>query len=311
MSAPPIQEARSQVQRRVPHRRSPQTPLERVVGWAFRALVWSVFAFLVVPIGIVVIESFNSVAYLSFPLEGISLKFYQKFLGDSSWVSATLTSARIAVMAALLATVIGALAAWSLARSKVPGRGLLFGLMLSPAIVPLIVLGISYYLFFVKLRLVGSEVAIAIAYAAMGVPFVLVVVSSALQHFDPELENAARTLGAGPIRTLWRITLPQLSSAIGAGAIFAFVTAFDEAVVILFVAGSEAITLPRKLWDSVRYDLDPTLAVAGTVLIAVSVGLFILVELIGAARKRRRRRVIDGEHLTTETANGITRKDIP
>lgn len=312
MSATPtLRPAGAPVPRPARRRGSPKTPLERVLGWAFRALVWLVFAFLVVPIGIVVIESFNSVAYLSFPLEGVSLKFYRKFFGDSSWVDATLTSGRIALMAALLATVIGAMAAWSLARSSMRGKGLLFGLMLSPLIVPLIVLAISYYLFFVKLRLIGSEFAIAAAYAAMGVPFVLVVVSGALQHFDPELENAARTLGAGPIRTLWRVTLPQLASAIGAGAIFAFVTAFDEAVVILFVSGSDAITLPRKLWDSVRYDIDPTLAVAGTVLIAVSVGLFTVAELIDAARKRRRRRVIGAGHLTNETAEGITGKDIP
>ncbi|MDG4825280.1 ABC transporter permease [Asanoa sp. WMMD1127] len=275
----------------------PRTPLERTLGWAFRILVWAVFAFLVVPIAIVVAESFNGVAYLSFPLEGVSLKFYRAFFSDSSWVHATVTSARIALMAAILATLIGSMAAWALARSKMRGRGLIFALMLSPMIVPLIVLAMSYYFFFAKLQLIGNEFAIAAAYAVMGIPMVLVAVSGALQHFDPELENAARTLGAGPVRTLWKITLPRLASAIGAGAIFAFVAAFDEAVVILFVAGSDAITLPRKLWDSVRYDLDPTLAVAGTVLIVVSVGLFLLVEVAGSVRARRRRRALaaDGE----------------
>jgi ABC-type spermidine/putrescine transport system permease subunit II len=285
----------------------PRTPLERTLGWVFRVLVWLVFAFLVVPIGIVVAESFNGVAYLSFPLQGVSLKFYRAFFGDSSWMHATVTSARIALMAAVLATLIGSMAAWALARSKMRGRGLIFALMLSPMIVPLIVLAMSYYFFFAKLQLIGNEIAIAAAYAVMGIPMVLVVVSGALQHFDPELENAARTLGAGPVRTLWRITLPRLASAIGAGAIFAFVAAFDEAVVILFVAGSDAITLPRKLWDSVRYDLDPTLAVAGTVLIVVSVGLFLLVEVAGSVRDRRRRRVLAAEGTQ---ADGTTRKDL-
>jgi putative spermidine/putrescine transport system permease protein len=293
--------------RRVRRAKLPRTPLERVLAWVFRILVWLVFAFLVVPIAIVVAESFNGVAYLSFPLEGVSLKFYRAFFGDSSWVHATLTSARIALMAAVLATLIGSMAAWALARSRMRGRGLIFALMLSPMIVPLIVLAMSYYFFFAKLQLIGNEVAIATAYAVMGIPMVLVAVSGALQHFDPELENAARTLGAGPVRTLWRITLPRLASAIGAGAIFAFVAAFDEAVVILFVAGSDAVTLPRKLWDSVRYDLDPTLAVAGTVLIVVSVGLFLVVEVAGAVRARRRRRVLAADGMQ---ADGPIRKDI-
>jgi putative spermidine/putrescine transport system permease protein len=284
--------------RRRPRAKLPRTRLEIVLGWAFRILVWLVLAFLIVPIFIVIAESFNSVAYLSFPLKGFSLDFYRKFLDDSSWVHATATSARIAVMASVLATVIGTMAAWGLARSRARGKGLIFALMLSPTIVPLIVMAISYYFFFAKLHLIGNEFAIAVAYAVMGIPLVLVVVSASLQHFDPELEKAARTLGAGPVRTLWRITLPQIASAIGAGAIFAFVTAFDESVVILFVSGSDAITLPRKLWDSVRYDIDPTLAVAGTVLIVVSVGLFLAAELIGALRDRRRRRAVAADDAT-------------
>jgi ABC-type spermidine/putrescine transport system permease subunit II len=156
-------------------------------------------------------------------------------------------------------------------------------------IVPVIVLAMGYYFFLSQFHLIGNWLAVATAYSVMGIPFVLVAVSSALQHFDKELENAARTLGAGPVRTLWHVTLPRIVSAIAAGAVFAFVVAFDEAVIILFVSGNGAITLPRKLWDSVRYDLDPTLAVAGTVLITVCVGLFLLAELISTIRERRER----------------------
>jgi ABC-type spermidine/putrescine transport system permease subunit II len=266
------------------------TPVEKAFRWGHRLFVWAVFAFLVVPILIVILESFNGVAYLSFPLNGFSTKWYTKFFTDNSWLDATLTSARIAGVAAVVATVVGTMAAWALARTRMRGRGVIFGLLFSPVIVPVIVLAMSYYFFFAKLRLIGNELAIACAYAVMGIPLVLIAVSSALQHFNPDLENASRTLGAGPLRTLWEITLPQIASSIAAGAIFAFVVAFDEAVVILFVAGGEAITLPRKLWDSVRYDLDPTLAVAGTVLIAISVGLFVFAELITVLRERRRRR---------------------
>ena len=266
------------------------TRSEHVYRWALRIVVWLIFAFLVIPVIIVIAESFNGVNYLSFPLEGFSLQAYRKFFSDASWIQATLNSTRIALVAALIATVIGTVAAWALARTTMRAKPVVYGLLYSPVVMPLIVMAISYYAVFSRLKLIGDWFAIAVTYSVMGIPFVLVAVSSALQHVDPELEKAARTLGAGPVRTLWSITLPRLTSAIGAGAIFAFVTAFDEALIILFVAGSGSITLPRKLWDSVRYDLDPTLAVAGTVLIAVSVGLFLLAEVYSATRDRRRAR---------------------
>ncbi|RFS87276.1 ABC transporter permease [Actinomadura spongiicola] len=271
-------------------RRSPSTPLERVLRWGLRVVVTLVLGYLVTPIVIVVLESFNSVDYLSFPLEGWSLTHYRKFFADSAWVDATLLSARIAALAALIATVVGTVAAWGLARSNARGKGFVFALLYSPLLIPIIVLAMSYYFTFADLKVIGHWQLISVAYSVMGIPYVLVAVSNALQQFDPELENAARTLGAGMTRTLLRITLPSLTSAISAGALFAFVIAFDEAVIILFVGGSGSVTLPRMLWDSVRNDLTPTLAVAGTILIVVCVGLFLLSELIKILRERRERR---------------------
>ncbi|RBQ16165.1 ABC transporter permease [Spongiactinospora rosea] len=268
--------------------RLPAGPLERVLRWTLRVVVALVFAFLVIPILIVVIESFNSVDYLTFPLEGWSLVHYERFFSDPAWIDATLQSAKIAVLAAVIATVVGTFGAWGMARTPGRGAGFAFALMYSPIVVPIIVLAMGFYFVFADLRLVGDWVAISVAYSVMGVPYVLTSVSSALQQLDPELENAARTLGARMRQTLARITLPQLTSAISAGALFAFVIAFDEAVIILFVAGSDSVTLARRLWDSVRYDLTPTLAVAGTVLIVVCVGLFLITELIKALRERRR-----------------------
>ncbi|WP_242909552.1 ABC transporter permease [Actinomadura terrae] len=271
-------------------KRLPATPVEHVLHWSLLGVVTLVFAFLVIPIVIVVLESFNSADYLSFPLEGWSLHHYRRFFADSAWVDATLLSARIALLAAAIATVVGTIAAWGLARSASRGKGVVFALLYSPLVIPIIVLAMSYYFTFADYKLIGQWQMVAVAYSVMGIPYVLVSVSSALQQFDPELENAARTLGAGMTRTLLRITLPSLTSAISAGALFAFVIAFDEAVIILFVAGNDSVTLARKLWDSVRYDLTPTLAVAGTILIAVCVGLFCLSELIKTIRERRERR---------------------
>ena len=265
----------------------PTTPTERVLRWALRIGVTLIFAFLIVPVLIVIAESFNGVNYLSFPLHGFSLQAYDTFFTDPSWVKATLLSARIALVSALIASVLGTMAAWALARTATRGKTVIYGLLYSPVIVPIIVLAISYYLFFSKTKLIGNWVAVACAYAVMGIPFVLVAVSGALRNFDPEIEKAARTLGASPIKTLWYITFPRIVSGIVAGAIFAFVVAFDEAVIILFVSGSGSITLPRKLWDSVRYDLDPTLAVAGTVLIVVCVLMFLIAEAVSVLRERK------------------------
>jgi putative spermidine/putrescine transport system permease protein len=271
----------------LPSGKLPATPIEITCRWLLKLTSFATFAFLVVPILIVVAESFNGVNYLSFPLEGFSTMHYSDFINDQSWVSASMTSARIAALASLVATLLGTMAAWALARAKGRGSSMAYGLLYSPVVVPIIVLAISYYNFFSDLQAVGNWIAVALAYAVMGVPFVLVAVSSALHNFDPEIENAARTLGAGPIRTLWHITFPRIASGIAAGAIFAFVVAFDEAVIILFVSGSGSITLSRKLWDSVRYDLSPSLAVAGTVLIGVCVMLFLLSELITSLRERK------------------------
>lgn len=266
----------------------PRTRFERICRWGLRLVVFLLFAFLIAPIVVVILESFNGVNYLTFPLKGFSTKHYENFLGDSSWMNAAYLSGRTSFVAMILATSLGTMAAWGLQRSRSRWNPLLYALLYSPVVVPIIVVAIGYYFFFVDLKLIGNWFAVAMVYAAVSLPYVLVAVSAALQHFNPELEKAARTLGASPVKALRFVTFPNIVAGIFAGAVFAFVTAFDEAIIILFVSGSGAITLPRKLWDSVRYDLSPTLAVAGTVLIVICVGLFLLAEFVSAWNQRRR-----------------------
>jgi len=266
----------------------PRTPIERVFRWVLRIVVYLLFAFLVAPIVVVILESFNGVNYLSFPLKGFSTDHYENFLGDSSWMNAAYLSGRTSFVAMIIATSLGTMAAWGLQRSRSRWNPVLYALLYSPVVVPIIVVAIGYYFFFVDLRLIGNWFAVAMIYAAVSLPYVLVAVSASLQHFNPELEKAARTLGASPAKALRFITFPNIVAGIFAGAVFAFVTAFDEAIIILFVSGSSAVTLPRKLWDSVRYDLNPTLAVAGTVLIVICVGLFLAAEFLGAWNQKRR-----------------------
>lgn len=281
---------RSSKKGRVKETPLPRTKVERGFRWGLIVVVTLIFAFLVAPILVVVIESFNSVDYLSFPIEGWSVQSYSEFFSDSSWVNAILVSLRIAVVAMLIAVLIGTMSAWALMRSKSKWKNLIYGFLYSPLVVPIIVLGLAYYFFFVRLQLIGSWLAIACAYAVLGTPYVLVAVSSSLRYFDSELENAARTLGAGPIRAVRHITFPNIRSSIVAGGIFGFVVAFDEAVIILFVSGSTSVTIARKMWDSVRYDLTPILAVAGTFLIVVTVALFLTSEAIQASRARQQQR---------------------
>lgn len=274
--------------RRVGRKAAPRTFTEGLFRWVTITTVVAVFTFLVAPLLIVAIESFNSVNYLKFPIEGFSLKFYNAFFQDSRWLSAVGTSLKIAGVAALLATVIGVMGAWALSRTKTRGSGLVYALMYSPIVVPTIVLAIAFYFVLLDFKLVGNWVAVAVVYSILGIPYVLVATSSALRYFDPDLENAARSLGASPIKALLHVTFPQIISGIFGGAILAFILAFDEAIIILFVSGGGAVTLPRKLWDSLRYDLDPTLAVAGTLLIAVFVILYVGYEVVRSIRQRQR-----------------------
>jgi len=266
----------------------PRTWTERIWRWVTIVTVTAVFGFLIAPLLIVAIESFNSVNYLKFPIEGFSLKFYKAFFQDPRWLEAAFTSLRIAAVAALLATIIGVMGAWALSRTRSRSSGLVYALMYSPLVVPIIVLAIAFYFALLDLQLVGNWVAIAVIYSVLGIPYVLVATSSALRYFDPDLENAARSLGASPLKALWHVTFPQIISGIMGGAILAFILAFDEAIIILFVAGGGAVTLPRKLWDSLRYDLDPTLAVVGTLLIALFVALYVAYEVIRSVRQRQR-----------------------
>ena len=267
----------------------PITRTESVSRWLLRLLALAVFGFLLAPIAIVVAESFNGAGYLVFPLDGISTRHYTNFANDPAWVDAAWTSARIAFAAAMLATVMGTMAASALARTAARGRGLVYGLLYSPAVVPIIVMALGYYRFFSDLQWLGEWYAVAIANAVMGTPFVLVAVSAALQHVNHDLENAARSLGASPVKALRFVTFPQITTGILAGAVFAFVSAFDESVIILFIGGRGSITLTSKLWASVRDDMSPTIAVAGTLLIAVCVLLFLLSELLTSLRERKAR----------------------
>ena len=241
----------------------------------------AVYVFLLAPIALVVAMSFSSSQYLRFPPPGLSLQWFRAYFGSAEWIDATLLSLEIAVVTMIAGTVLGTLGAIGLVRVRHWSTRALYGVLLSPMIAPQIITATACYALFVKLRLVGSVVAIAAAHTVLATPFVIVTVSSALAQVDERLEWAARGLGMGPLRAFVSITAPLIMPAIASGAVFAFITSFDEVVIALFLTGTAHPTLPRKMWDAVAMQLDPTLAAVSTIMVAMSV----LVLLIGQASR--------------------------
>jgi putative spermidine/putrescine transport system permease protein len=231
---------------------------------------WLVFLFLILPVLIVIPLSFSSSQFLRFPPPGFSLQWYQSFWESSLWRDALANSLQIGGLTVLIATPLGTLASIGLVRGKFPGRRILTALLQAPMIVPTIVVAVALYFSFSRLQLVGHVFAVALGHAALAVPLVVINVSAALVSFDDTLEQAAANLGADRWRTFRYVTLPLIRPSVLAGALFAFLTSFDELLVALFISGIGAQTLPVKMWASLQQDIDPTIAAISTVMVAIS-----------------------------------------
>ena len=247
-----------------------------------------VLLFLMAPVLIVLILSFSSARFLSFPPPGFSLQWYAHFFSTEAWTSAAWTSLWIGLVVTALSILLGTPAAIGLVRGSFPAKKLVNGLILSPIIVPGIIVAIGVYYAYARFQLVGNPLALVLAHTSLAVPFVVINVASALTGVDPRLEQAARNLGAGPLATFRQVTLPQVQPGIFAGAIFAFSTSFDELLVALFLSGSTAVTLPRRIWEQIRFDIEPTIAAASSLLIALTFGLMLAAELLRRRAERLR-----------------------
>src|SRR5262252_8100397 len=263
-----------------------------VRGMAAGALAALVFLYLLFPILIVIPLSFSSGNYLSFPPPGFSLRWYENFLGRSDWLEATWLSIWIGSAVTALATALGVPTAIALVRGKFRGKGLVVGFIMSPVIAPVIIVAIGIYFFYARLGLIGNPLGLVIAHTCLAVPFVVINVAATLQGFDRRLEQAAMNLGATPWRTFWQVTFPIIRPGVLAGALFAFISSFDELVVALFVSGTSAVTLPRKMWESIRFEIDPTIAAVSTMLIVLTGGLFLSAELLRRRSERLRSGVV-------------------
>jgi putative spermidine/putrescine transport system permease protein len=240
---------------------------------ALRLLVVLVLLFLALPIMLIVVVSFSSAPYLTFPPPSFGLRWYRAYFASAEWLAATGLSLGVAAAVVALATTLGTLAALGLARLPGPARTAVAGLILSPLIVPTIVVAIGIYYAFSRYGLVGTPVALVLAHTCLAVPFVVTSVSASLAGFDRRLEQAARSLGATPWGAFRQVTLPLIRSGVLVGALFAFITSFDELIVALFLSGSGAVTLPRRMWDDLRFAIDPTIAAVSTLTIVLTAAL--------------------------------------
>lgn len=236
--------------------------------------------FLIAPTLLVIPMGFSSSQILTFPPPGWSLQWYEKMVSDPQWTSGFVNSAQVAAVTAIASTVLGTLAALGLVRGRFPGKGLVNGLILTPLIVPVIIIAIGMFSLYVRWKITGSLFGLVAAHTALAIPFVMVNVAASLRTMDRNLEMAAQNLGAGPGRTFMRITLPLILPGVFAGALFAFLTSWDEVVVAIFLTTAKFRTLPVEMWEQVRQVVDPTVAAVATVVLGVTTTLLLLVFVV-------------------------------
>jgi len=217
--------------------------------------------------------SFSATTFLRFPPSGFSLRWYEAYFSDPGWVDATLFSLQIALMTTVTSAVIGTMAAFSLVRGSLPAKDLISALLLAPLIVPHVIVAIAVYFQFAPLGLVGTRLGFVLIHTALAVPYVVLVVSAALQRVPPSLEMAGLNLGATRLRCFQAITLPLIAPSIAAGAVFAFLASFDETVVSFFISGVDHKTVTRKMLEDIEFNLSPLIAAASTLFVAATVVL--------------------------------------
>ena len=268
---------------------------QRVWYYIFRLICTAIFLFLILPILVILPLSFNASDFFTFTQEmlaldpaGYSLKHYQDFFTNSDWQHALANSARIAPMATLMATTFGTLAAIGLSQSYMPARSTVMAILISPMIVPLIISAAGMYFFYSRIGMQGTYWGVVLAHAALGTPFVIITVTATLVGFDKSLVRAAANLGADPVRTFFKVQMPLILPGVISGALFAFITSFDEVVVVLFVGSASQKTLPWQMFTGLREQISPTILAVATVLVAISIALLTTLELLRRRSERLR-----------------------
>ncbi|NIY78716.1 ABC transporter permease [Celeribacter sp. HF31] len=268
---------------------------QRIWHYSFRVICGLIFFFLIAPIVVVIPLSFNAQDFFTFTPEmlrldpeGYSLKHYRDFFSNSDWQLALWNSLKIAPLATILSVSLGTLAAIGLSQPHVPFRRAIMALLISPMIVPLIISAAGMYFFFSRIGLQGTYAGVVLAHAALGIPFVIITVTATLVGFDNSLTRAAANMGADPVTTFFRVQMPLILPGVISGALFAFITSFDEVIVILFVGSASQKTLPWQMFIGLREQISPTILAVATILVVISIALLTTVELLRRRSERLR-----------------------
>ncbi len=259
---------------------APRTLGETLARHGLHVFVVLVLVYLVAPILVVFPLSFTDSEILVFPIPAWSLRWYEEFFTSPLWTGALYNSFVIAVAATILATPLGTMAALGLHGSTSRLKPLVIGFLMTPLAAPIVIVAVALFYFYATVGLLGSYAGMILAHTVLALPFVVVTVLATLQGFDPSVVRAAQSLGAHPFFAFRSVTLPIIAPGVIAGALFAFVTSFDEVVVALFIASPQQRTLPRQIFSGVSENLSPTVTAAAVVLIVVCMGLMLAVELL-------------------------------
>ena len=268
---------------------------QRTWYYTFRIICGLIFFFLIFPILVIIPLSFNAQNFftftpemLSFDAAGYSLKHYEDFFTNSDWQTAMWNSVKIAPMATIFATGFGTLAAIGLSQSHMPARSVIMAMLISPMIVPLIISAAGMYFFYSRIGLQGTYWGVVMAHAALGTPFVIITVTATLVGFDQSLVRAAANLGANPVTTFFRVQMPLILPGVISGALFAFITSFDEVVVVLFLGSAGQKTLPWQMFTGLREQISPTILAVATLLVTISIVLLTVLEFLRRRSERLR-----------------------
>ena len=267
--------------------------------WHYSCLFFCglVFFFLIAPLFVILPLSFNAEQYIHFSAkmlaldpEGFSLRWYEDMIFGTKnpWGLATKNSLIIAFFATIGSTLLGTVAALGLSSRHMPYKAAFMALLISPMIVPLIISGTAIFFFMAKVGLAATHTGIIIAHIILGTPFVVITVTATLTGFDHSVTRAAASLGSNPVHTFRKITLPLIMPGVISGALFAFVTSFDEVIVVLFLAGLENTTIPIQMWVGLREQLSPTILAVATCLIVMSTLILVSAELLRRRSDRLR-----------------------
>jgi putative spermidine/putrescine transport system permease protein len=257
-------------------------------GAVVTGMAMLVYMFLILPSFIIIPVSFGNRTELVFPPAQYTLDLYRDYFGSAEWVDVTFRSARIAFMAAALALLVGAPGAYALSRTEFPGKRLLVTILLSPILVPIVVISLGIYLYYSRISLTGTTVGIVLAHAMYVTPFVMITLAAGIDQLDERLETASTIMGASRLRTFVHIVLPQLTPSLVAAALFAFLMSFDEVVIAWFITGPSTMTLPVKMYASIRWETSPVLAAVATILTLISIAICLIGVCLTRVRTRNR-----------------------